>query len=121
LQVQTASLRAAQKKLEIELDNEKKICDVLKKSAEGALKDAKLNLGERQSQLSLLEEEIAKLRKQLNQTEEELRKSNEINDKKEKEFNSSNTKYASAFDLFNCWRNVLKQTVFVVSLKNLLN
>ncbi|CAK4079966.1 unnamed protein product [Aphanomyces euteiches] len=63
LQQQVTTLGAKVKQLEIELGNEKKTAQVLQQNADAALSDAKSNLAERMTQLSVLDDQIGKLRK----------------------------------------------------------
>ncbi|KAG9402123.1 hypothetical protein AC1031_007824 [Aphanomyces cochlioides] len=84
-QQQLTTLGAKYKQLEIELGNEKKTAQVLQQNADAALNDAKSNLAERMTQLSVLDDQVCKLRKLADALERDKRALQATIDKLESE------------------------------------
>ncbi|ETV96955.1 hypothetical protein, variant 1 [Aphanomyces invadans] len=102
---QLTSLRASMKQVEIDLLNEKRSASTLLQNADAALQDADANLAERQSQVVLLETELAKFRAQVEALDGERRQLLKVVDTLHSENQSTST---SLSDKENQWGASIK-------------
>ncbi|RHY27167.1 hypothetical protein DYB32_006993 [Aphanomyces invadans] len=102
---QLTSLRASMKQVEIDLLNEKRSASTLLQNADAALQEADANLAERQSQVVLLETELAKFRAQVEALDGERRQLLKVVDTLHSENQSTST---SLSDKENQWGASIK-------------